>query len=257
MGSQLAKQAQLQKLGIIFAIATVAACTPAPAPVPIPPPPPVVYVPPPPPPPAQPVPPGGAAASLIVPPMGIDGIRETPNRYISSNEAVWHLRAAINVAALNCQGPVWDQIATNYNMFLANNKLTLRKISTAIDGEYRARYPGENALRVRDTKMTDLYNYFSMPTVKQEYCDTSLSKSQELASISWRVLPEYSVGALADVDAIFIRFFDAYAKYEADLAEWNRLYGAQNYTSAPVNSLVADDPAADPVITPVYTAPSG
>lgn len=214
----------LKKIGVFGCILVVAACAPVSAPpAPAPPivvaPPPAVRAP------ARPVPPSGAALSLTVPPIGVDGIRQTPNRNISSNEAVWHLRAALNVAALNCQGPVWNQIATNYNNFLKNNKLTLTKISRAIDGEYKARYPGENALRVRDTKLTDLYNYFSLPTVRQQYCDAALAKSGEAAAVDWRALTQFSPPALAELDAIFIRFFDSYAKYEADLAEWNRRYG--------------------------------
>ncbi|NJM51478.1 MAG: hypothetical protein HC843_11905 [Sphingomonadales bacterium] len=240
--------AGLRILGVVFAFAAVAACTPTPAPVPIPPPPPVVVAPPPPPP-ARPLPPSGAAATLIVPPVGIDGVRETPNRFISSNESVWHFRSAINVAALNCQGPVWDAIATNYNAFIGNNKLTLRKISRLIDQEYKVRYPGENALRVRDTKMTDLYNYFSIPTVRQEFCDTALLKSQEASAVDWRVLPEFSVGALAELDGIFIRFFDSYSRYETELAEWNRLYGTPASASgfSPVDIAPALDTDANPM----------
>lgn len=212
----------IKKIGPFGLILAVAACAPAPAP-----PRPVVIAPPPvvARPPARPVPPGGAALSLVVPPVGVDGLRQTPNRNISSNEAVWHLRAALNVAALNCQGPVWNQIASNYNKFLENNKATLTKISRAIDGEYKLRYPGENALRIRDTKLTDLYNYFSLPPVKQEFCDAALIKSGEAAAVDSRALTQFSTPALANLDAIFIRFFDSYAKYESDLAEWNRRYG--------------------------------
>ncbi|MFC4292940.1 hypothetical protein ACFOWX_11000 [Sphingorhabdus arenilitoris] len=237
----------LRNLGVVFAFTVIAACTPKPPPAPIPPPPPVIVAPPPPP--ARPLPPAGAAATLIMPPVGIDGVRETPNRFISSNEAVWHFRSAINVAALNCQGPVWDAIATNYNSFIGNNKLTLRKISKVIDQEYKTRYPGENALRVRDTKMTDLYNYFSLPTVRQEFCDAALIKSQEAAAVDWRVLPEYSVGALSDLDGIFIRFFDSYAQYEAKLAEWNRLYGAPAQASglAPTGYAPSADISSEPI----------
>jgi hypothetical protein len=212
-------------LTVVFAFAAVAACKPAPVPIPAPPPAPVVIAPVRTP--ARPLPPGGAALGMVMPQVGVDGVRQTPNRAISTNEAVWHLRAALNVAALNCQGPVWDQIAVNYNKFIANNKATLTKISRAIDGEYKTRYPGQNALRVRDTKMTDLYNYFSMPAVKQEYCDTALAKSKEAAAVDYRVLTEFSGTALANIDGIFIRFFDAYVKYEADLAQWNRQYGSQ------------------------------
>lgn len=231
---------RLEKLGIIFSIGAVAACTPVPAPVPVPPPPPIVVTPPPPP--ARPLPPGGAAASLMLPPFGADGIRVTPNRFLSSNEAVWNLRSAMNVAALNCRSPVWDQIADNYNAFIKNNRLTLKKISRQIDREYRTRYRGQNSARVRDTKLTDLYNYFSLPAVKQEFCDTAYAKSVEAATVDYRILPEFSGPALAEIDGVFIRFFNAYARYQADLAEWNRQYAPPPATPAATNSFTPVGP---------------
>ena len=243
---------RLEKLGIIFSIGAVAACTPIPAPVPAPPPPTIVVAPPPPP--ARPLPPGGAAASFIVPPIGADGIRITPNRSLSSNEAVWNLRSAMNVAALNCRGPVWDQIANNYNAFIKNNRLTLKKISRAIDREYRGRYLGQNSARVRDTKLTDLYNYFSLFPVKQEFCDITYAKSVEAATVNYKILPEFSAPALAEIDGVFIRFFNAYARYQADLAEWNRLYAPPPFAPTPTNTSTPVGPGFE---QPILDTPAG
>ena len=204
---------------IIFTVTAISACAPAPKPVVIAPPPPV-YIPPPPPP-VMPLPPGGAAASMKIPALGLDGVRVTPNRGLSRDEQIWHFRAALNVAALNCQGPVWGQIATQYNKFIVTHKVQLSKSSKTVDREYVARYPGQNGLRVRDTKLTDLYNYFALPPVRSEYCDTALRKLFEANTVPVAALPEYAMGGLTDIDGIFIRFFDAYAQYERDLADWN------------------------------------
>ena len=204
---------------IIFTVTAISACAPAPKPVVIAPPPPV-YIPPPPPP-VMPLPPGGAAASMKIPALGLDGVRVTPNRGLSRDEQIWHFRAALNVAALNCQGPVWGQIATQYNKFIVMHKVQLSKSSKTVDREYVARYPGQNGLRVRDTKLTDLYNYFALPPVRSEYCDTALRKLVEVNTVPVAALPEYAMGGLTDIDGIFIRFFDAYAQYERDLADWN------------------------------------
>ncbi len=230
--------ARQKLIGIVFAFSGLAACTTKPAP--IPPPPRVVIAPVPP---ARPLPPAGAATTMMVPSVGLDGVRQTPNRGISRDESIWHLRSAINVAALNCQGPVWNKIADNYNSYIKLHKTRLTSASRTVDGEYKVRYPGQNGLRVRDTKMTDLYNYFSLPTVKREYCDAALAKSQELLTIPSATLPEYSIGALGDIDGIFIRFFNAYAQYQRDLADWNQKY-------APPPALVSD-----PVKPPVPAAP--
>jgi hypothetical protein len=232
LGERVFMRMGFKSLTAIIVISAVAAC--APPPVKVAPPP--IIVPPPPPPPAMPLPPGGAATSMTIPPLGVDGIRVTPNRFLSSDEYIWHFRSAINVAALNCQGPVWGQIATEYNKFIIVHKKRLGQASKTIDREYVARYPGQSGLRVRDTKMTDLYNYFALPPVKSEYCDTALRRVIEVNTVPSATLPEYSNGALTEIDAIFIRFFDAYVQYERNLADWNMKY--------------APRPAPQPVFAP-------
>jgi hypothetical protein len=201
-----------------------AACAPAPKPIVVAPkpvaPPPVVPATPP-----MPLPPGGAAVTMKVPMIGADGVRVTPNRGLSREEYIWHLRSGLNVAALNCQGPVWGEIAQNYNRYLQVHKGRLAQSNKAVDSEYVKRYPGQNGLRVRDTKMTDLYNYFALPPVRAEFCDKSLAKSREIIALPSAALPEYSFGALADLDGVFINFFNAFEQYKIDIVEWNARYG--------------------------------
>ena len=153
----------IKHLAAIILVTVIAACAPppvkvAPAPIQLPPTPT----------PAMPLPPGGAALSMTLPPIGVDGIRVTPNRGLSRDEQIWHFRSALNVAALNCQGPVWGQIATEYNKFIIIHKALLSRTSKAVDREYVKRYPKQNGLRIRDTRMTDLYNYFALPPVRAQ-----------------------------------------------------------------------------------------
>jgi hypothetical protein len=217
-----------KNLALVFVIGSVAACgpKPAPKPIPVPPPAPVVVIPPPPPP-VMPQPPGGAAASTKLPAYGVDGVRITPNRNLSREEAIWNFRAAINVAALNCQGPVWGAIAQNYNRMIVMHKARLGQANAMVDNEYRKRFPGQNALRVRDTRTTELYNFFALPPVREEFCNTSLRKSEEVLAVPLTAFPEYAIGALGDVDSIYLRFYDAYAQYERDIAAWNLKYPPQ------------------------------
>jgi hypothetical protein len=221
------------KLACVFAIGAVAACAPKPAPKPVvvPPPPKAVVVVPPPPP-AMPLPPGGAAASTKLPAYGPDGIRVTPNRGLSRDEAIWNFRSAINVAALNCQGAVWGVIAQNYNRMIVVHKAQLTRTNTAVDTEYRKRFPGQNALRVRDTRTTELYNYFALPPVRENFCNLALTKSNEALTIPVAGFADYAVAGLGDVDNIFLGFYDAYAQYERDLADWNLKYGPKPTATA-------------------------
>ncbi len=238
-----------RNLALVFAIGAVAACTPKPPPkpLPIPLPPPVVVLPPPPPVPSMPLPPGGAAASTKLPAYGLDGLRITPNRGLSREEAIWNFRSAINVAALNCQGPVWGVIAQNYNSMIVLHKARLSQTNTAVDNEYRKRFAGQNALRVRDSRTTELYNYFALPPIREQYCNAALLKSQEAIAVPSTAFPEYAIGALTDIDGIFLNFYDAYAKYQIDIVDWNLKYGP----SAPIMSAQQPVPLPAPAVGPV------
>ena len=229
----------MRKLGrgswIVGLTLLAAACAPAPKPIVVAPKP---VVPPAPAIPPMPLPPGGAAVTMKIPAFGADGVRITPNRNLTREEYIWHLRSGINVAALNCQGPVWGEIAQNYNRYLQVHKSRLAQTNKAVDAEYVKRYPRQNALRVRDTHSTDLYNYFALPPVRAEFCDKSLAKSREIVAIPSTALPEYSFGALADLDAVFINFYNAFEKYKVDIAEWNARYGPQPLGQASAPSTV-------------------
>jgi hypothetical protein len=202
--------------------------------------------------PAMPLPPGGAAVSMTIPPIGLDGVRVTPNRGLSRDEQIWHFRSALNVAALNCQGPVWGQIANEYNKFIVIHKVLLSKTSKAVDREYVKRYPKQNGLRIRDTKLTDLYNYFALPPVRAQYCDMSLRKLTEANQVPKEALAEYAIGGLIDIDTLFVNFYHAYVKYQGDLADWNMKY-APKPVYAPPNNIMAPPVTAPPagVATPL------
>jgi len=220
----------VKSLAAIIVISAVAACAPTPvkvAPPPIPLPAPA--------PPPMPLPPGGAALSMAIPPVGLDGVRATPNRGLSRDEQIWHFRSALNVAALNCQGPIWSQIATEYNKFIVIHKVLLSKTSKAVDREFVTRYRGQNGLRIRDTKMTDLYNYFALPPVRAQYCDMALRKVTEANMVPKEALAEYAIGGLTDIDGLFVNFYNAYVQYEQDLATWNMKY-APTPVDAPLPS---------------------
>ncbi len=193
---------------------------------------------------------------MVMPPFGIDGVRITPNRGLTTEENIWHLRSALNVAALNCQGVIWGEIAQNYNQYLKLHKTRLAKANKAVDAEYVKRYPGQNGLRVRDTQTTDLYNYFALPPVRAEFCNKALAKSRELLALQSAALPEYSFGALNEVDATFLNFYNAYAQYQVDLANWNARYGpppapvAAPLTSIPGPTTLTPAPVQGPAIAP-------
>ncbi len=214
----------------VVGLMAVAACTPVAPPAPIGPPPTAA--------PRAPLPPGGAAASTVLPPMGVDGVRTTPNRGLSTEEHIWNFRVALNVAALNCRGAAWDEITTNYNSMLRNYKNTLRIVNGNVDREYSKKH-GRSGKRVRDTKTTELYNYFALPAVKANYCNTSLAKSREVSAlpVEREAFRAYAIGGLNDIDRVFLDFYDAYAQYQVDMANWNARYNPPSSNTVPPAAL--------------------
>jgi len=238
----------------ILVLLAGAACTPKAPPVVTPPP--VTYAP------RAPLPPGGAAASTVLPAYGADGVRITPNRGLSTEEHIWNFRVALNVAALNCRGGAWDELVTNYNATLKTFKNTLRIVNSNVDAEYRSKHGG-GGKRVRDTKTTELYNYFALPAVKSDYCNAALQKSRDVQAFTTRQqFRDYAIGGLNDIDRVFLDFYDSYAKYQTDLANWNAQYNAPSsfgqapQPTTPVLVPASSAPAPTPAPAPATSIPS-
>lgn len=189
----------------LLALAT--ACTtpertaaPAPLPVPAPPPPQT----------AAPRAPDGAAANLVIPARLPDGSYATPNRNVSAAAAAWHLRAAFNVAALNCNDPA---LAPAYNRFLKAHRGALKDAHHALTREY-----GDAASF--DPAMTRLYNYFAQPPVMAHFCATAAPLLHQIAALPAAGLPAIAPAALAQIDRPFTEFYARYDAWRVDLAAW-------------------------------------
>lgn len=195
----------------------------------VPPPPPVIVQAPTPPPvivapPARPVPPLGATTSMAIPAVGPDGLRMTPNRGLGELETLWHFRAAYNVAALNCQDSQYIVMADEYNAFLKMHDKTLKRANRAIESKYRREHGG-NYRRVRDSHTTRVYNFFSLPPVKAEFCENALLLGRRALTIPADELTAYAATALPQLEGVFDRFFLAYEQYQNELVTWDAIYG--------------------------------
>jgi len=85
---------------------------------------------------AEPALPAGAAAAFEPPATDGAGGYLTPNRGLSGEETTWHLRVALNVAALGCRGALVD----GYNALLTAHKATLAATAEAVTMRYKARF---------------------------------------------------------------------------------------------------------------------
>jgi hypothetical protein len=200
-------------------LAMLAACqTPPPPP---PPPAPVVqpqYTP------RAPTPPFGASHLSIVPALRADGLRETINRDLGPLETLWHVRAALNVAALSCTGPLYERLIGDYNAFITNNSATLRNANNAIIRKFQ-RDVGAGYKTEHDRHQTQLYNYWSFSPLRRPFCDQAVQVSQRAIVTKSADLDTFAAQALADLEHPFTAFYIAYEEYERDLAAWRVQYG--------------------------------
>ncbi len=159
---------------------------------------------------AAPAPPDGAASGLTIPARLADGSYQTPNRAVSTAGAIWHLRAAFNVVALNCPDPT---LVPEYNRLLSTHRKALTEAHRALMAEY-----GGNAMF--DPAMTRLYNYFAQPPVLARFCATAAPLLHAAAALPSGEFAAFSGTALAQIDQPFTDFYARYDGYRADLAAW-------------------------------------
>jgi len=208
------------------------------------PPPPVVVAPPAPATPMRPYPPLGASPNYVLPPLAPDGKRVTVNTGISAKQQTWNMRAAFNVAALNCLRPQHAQILDGYKAFLNNHKRELLSTYKAVEGEFKAKHKSKGLFE-RDLYMTQVYNHYAFPPTLMEFCDGILAMSLESAAVKSSDLDAFAATRMPILENIFQNFYAQYDRYKIDLAQWDAQYGAMYGPQA-----LAAKPAQPGVLTP-------
>jgi len=203
------------QLSSLAALAWVAGCsTPEKAP-PTPPPPVVPTI--------KPLPPMGAVEEMSIPEVGDDGKYLTPNRGVTANTALWHVRMALNVAALSCYG-VNEPARIQYNQILHVHERVLREANAAVDRNYLAAY-GTGGLRARELLNTVVYNFFALPPVTKSFCPVAIEVGAKILAMPSNQLLAYAPEALTQLEKPFQEFYAAYADYLRRLAEWQSRFG--------------------------------
>jgi hypothetical protein len=172
------------------------AATPPPAPAPLAP---------------MPQPPTGAYVGMTIPTRQADGSYATPNSDLDAAAAVWHLRVALNVAALGCRGAEGQAITAGYNAMLTRDKAALARAN-----EVTIKAAGGQA--AYDEAMTQLYNYFAQPSAKTAFCTAAASVTTTLANGG--SIDAAAPSALAALDRPFTDFYRSYDAYRTQLAVW-------------------------------------
>jgi hypothetical protein len=159
------------------------------------------------------LPPDGAAAGLALPGKLADGSWSTPSRKLTGDAAVWHLRSALNVAALACRGADEARYADGYNGMIRTRAARLAAAEKGLAGEFQA---GTAAGReAYDRAMTGLYNYYARPEVHAGFCKAALTAIDAQAKTAEADFDGFCARTLTDLDVPFTGFFDRYAAWTA------------------------------------------
>lgn len=125
------------------------------------------------------------------------------NANLSGSEAVWHMRAALNVAALSCRTRTTLGVAPAYNRMLTRHKIVLAAANAAEVAPFQARY-GAKWAAPYDTHATRLYNFFAMPAGQAQFCATATKVLAKTNAIAPDALADYAATALAQLEAPFL-----------------------------------------------------
>jgi hypothetical protein len=182
---------------------------------------------------APPAPPAGSAPNQFVPAHDPEGGYATPNRYLSREETSWHVRAALNVAALGCRDAEEEQTVAAYNRLLTQQRAALAAADAGVKSQYRARY-GEGWDDEHDRQMTRVYNFFAQPPAHDGFC----AAAREVLAVVDTVTPEqfadFAAEALPRLEAPFTAFYREYDAYRVAYAAWQNGGSAAPVTVASV-----------------------
>jgi hypothetical protein len=95
---------------------------------------------------------------------------------------IWNLRAALNVAALQCQFSPYLRTVSNYNEMLRHHSTELNGVMNTLKGHFR-RYDGAKGVNSFDQYTTKTYNSFSTLDAQYSFCDAAAQAGREVLTL--------------------------------------------------------------------------
>lgn len=230
---------KLATAATVTLIAMLAACAPKPAPLPVPAPTPApvpvapVVIPP------RPLPPGNAAVTQQLPARDASGRFVTINSGITGERAFWQLKTGLNVAAIGCRGPEEATLVAAYNQIIKSHTRAIQAAEKKVIADL-GKANGTTGVKERDRLSTQLFNYFAQPPAQRAFCERALGLAQTVSTTPSAQLVANATGQLATLDQPFTDFYEAFARYQRDVADWDARYAPRpatpGATTAAVNS---------------------
>jgi hypothetical protein len=194
---------------------------------------------------APPALPEGAMPNQPVPAHEPDGSFVTPNHHLSAEATSWHLRAALNVAALGCRDAYEHETVAAYNALLARHGAPLTSADLAVKAEYRARF-GAAGEDEHDREMTRVYNFFAQPPAQRRFCEAARQVLREAIATDPAAFAAFAAAALPRLEAPFTDFY-------RDVETYRLAYAAWANGSVMVAAVTPAAPAPDAMATPPVT----
>ena len=209
----------------------------------------------------QPQPPAGMAATFRPPPRLPNGSYMTINSNIGPDETLWHLRSALNVAALSCAGTTQAAIVADYNGILNDKKAALLDAYTKVRANLKKSF-GTGWETQFDQDNTRIYNFFSQiqPDAHQEFCLAAAPVAKEMRTVAGPALNTYAAATLPRLEKPFLEMYASFDRYRVELAEWTTRYGAEpTQGAAMMASVTTTQPqtVALPASVPARTVSDG
>jgi len=172
---------------------------------PVTPPPPLIAVKLPPPPVPMPI---GGYLGMKIPPKLANGTYGTPNINNTDAAAVWHLRNALNVAALGCN-QAGGGVVEPYNAWITTHAAVLDRYLQTYIHEWQA--PGwGDWQRVYDNNQTRIYNFYSQSTMRVAFCAVARGEIAQVGQVADADLPAFARASLLRLDEPFVAFYAAF-----------------------------------------------
>ncbi|PXA84036.1 hypothetical protein DMC47_41545 [Nostoc sp. 3335mG] len=156
-------------------------------------------------------------AAVVPPARTADGRYQTINFGIDPVQTEWHVRAALNVAAIGCRGASDGGLVTAYNTLLTAQKAELAKANNSVEAKFRA--AGGDWQSAHDAYMTRLYNFFSQPAAKVAFCAAADQIAPQAAAPAGG-FQAFAAQALPQLEAPFLETYRQVDAYKVALAQW-------------------------------------
>jgi hypothetical protein len=169
-------------------------------------------------------------AAVVPPAMDADGRYRTINSGLDPLQTEWHVRAALNVAAIGCRGAGDGALVNAYNAMLNGQKAELAAANKAVEARFRA--AGGDWQAAHDSYMTRLYNFFSQPAAKADFCAAADRIAPRAAAPSGG-FKAFAAASLPELEAPFIETYRQVDAYHVALARWEANKATRLAAAAP------------------------